>query len=78
MKPRDNNAYDADEFMNTIPKKKMLCFLVCIYFRCVFWCAESNRNEKKPYMRHYVPYKPGDEFKYRTPEGKKETYNPSI
>lgn len=31
---------------------------------------ESGKNEMKSYMRHYVPYKPGDEFKYRTPEGK--------
>lgn len=31
---------------------------------------ESSKNEMKSYMRHYVPYKPGDEFKYRTPEGK--------
>lgn len=27
------------------------------------------KNGKNTYMRYYVPYKPGDEFKHRTPEG---------
>lgn len=34
-----------------------------------FLFQESNKSGKKSYMRYYVPYKPGDEFKHRTPEG---------
>lgn len=30
---------------------------------------DAVKSGKKSYMRHYVPYKPGDEFKYRTREG---------
>lgn len=36
---------------------------------------ESSKTEKKSYMRYYVPYKPGDEFKYRTPEGKQNNHH---
>lgn len=30
---------------------------------------DAVKSGKKSYMRHYVPYKPGDEFKHRTREG---------
>lgn len=41
-----------------------------VLYRFSLLLQESRKNEMRSYMRHYVPYKPGDEFKYRTPAGK--------
>lgn len=38
---------------------------------CGFKVPKKNANNS--YMRYYVPYKPGDEFKHRTSEGEKSS-----
>lgn len=50
-------------------KRKKCHFPIIIFFSFALLLEDSGKNEKKSYMRYYVPYKPGDEFKYRTPAG---------
>lgn len=54
---------------------KSVILLYSMYVCLALSFQESGKNEKKSYMRYYVPYKPGDEFKYRTPEGKQNNYS---
>lgn len=39
-----------------------------------FRLKETTKSGKNTYMRYYVPYKPGDEFKHRTSEGEQGSF----
>lgn len=54
---------------------KSVILLYSMYVCLALSFQESGKNEEKSYMRYYVPYKPGDEFKYRTREGKQNNYS---